>query len=168
MNRNTIVILISIFLVVVAGVSIFASKAPSTGTPATESSTPFVPRTLTNEAAATLPPQPVVEVPSAAQNTVKPVEGNDIAPAQGEIPAGQASAPVFTKALVAQHNTAQSCYTIVNGVVYDLTSWIKQHPGGSGAILRMCGVDGTAGFMNQHGGQGRPEAELAKYQIGTL
>jgi hypothetical protein len=36
------------------------------------------------------------------------------------------------------------------------------------AILSLCGKDGTVAFNAQHGGQGRPETELASFKIGTL
>ena len=74
----------------------------------------------------------------------------------------------YTMAQVKQHNTASSCYTAINGSVYDVTSWIKQHPGGAQAIISLCGIDGSAAFSAQHGGQSRPASELAAFKIGTL
>lgn len=74
----------------------------------------------------------------------------------------------FTMADVRARATSEQCYTVVNGNVYDLTAWIVKHPGGSRAILSLCGTDGTASFEGKHGGQGRPESELASYKIGTL
>ncbi len=74
----------------------------------------------------------------------------------------------FTMQEVAVHNTATSCYSVVNSSVYDLTSWIAKHPGGEAAIKRMCGVDGSAGFTKKHGGQDKPEAALASFKIGEL
>ncbi len=71
-------------------------------------------------------------------------------------------------AQVKQHNSASSCYTAINGSVYDVTSWINQHPGGASAILSLCGTDGSAAFDAQHGGQRRPESELASFKIGAL
>jgi cytochrome b involved in lipid metabolism len=67
---------------------------------------------------------------------------------------------------VAKHNSASSCWTVVNGSVYDVTSWINRHPGGAGAILSMCGTDASNAFDDQHGGQRRPEQELASFFIG--
>jgi hypothetical protein len=78
------------------------------------------------------------------------------------------TAGTYTMAQVAQHANASSCYTAINGSVYDLTSFVNQHPGGAGAILSLCGRDGTASFEAQHGGQRRPESELASLKIGTL
>ncbi len=69
---------------------------------------------------------------------------------------------------VASHKDANSCWTTINGNVYDVTSWIDQHPGGSQAILSLCGIDGSAAFNGQHGGQRRPEAELQSFIIGQL
>ncbi len=78
------------------------------------------------------------------------------------------TAGTYTLADIAKHNSPSSCYTAVSGGVYDLTPFINQHRGGSQAILSLCGIDGTAKFMAQHGGQGRPEQELASLKIGTL
>lgn len=69
---------------------------------------------------------------------------------------------------VRQHASSTSCWSVVAGGVYDLTSWISRHPGGSGAIKSMCGVDATAEFADQHGGQRQAEQVLAGYKIGFL
>lgn len=74
----------------------------------------------------------------------------------------------YTMTDVKTHNTSASCWTAVNGSVYDVTSWIGQHPGGAGAIKGMCGIDGSAAFNGQHGGQARPASELASFKIGIL
>jgi len=74
----------------------------------------------------------------------------------------------ITLATLAQHATAVDCWSAIKGDVYDLTSWIAQHPGGAGPIESMCGVDATTAFNNQHAGQVKPEAALAKYKIGSL
>lgn len=71
---------------------------------------------------------------------------------------------------VAQHDSADDCWTIIRGDVYDITSYIKQHPGGS-VITQACGVDGTTAF-NTQGGEGShsPTAEelLKSFKVGTL
>jgi cytochrome b involved in lipid metabolism len=78
------------------------------------------------------------------------------------------TAKTYTMADVAKHADSSSCWTVVNNGVYDVTSFISGHPGGSGAILSLCGHDGTAGFEDQHGGQRRPTNELASLKIGDL
>lgn len=93
---------------------------------------------------------------------------NTTAPSSsGTAPAG---AKTYTSAEVAAHNTSSSCWTIINGNVYDLTAWIFQHPGGEGAILSICGVDGTQAFEGQHGRprDTRPKQLLAGFKVGTL
>lgn len=79
-----------------------------------------------------------------------------------------ASGSTFALTEVAQHATADDCWSVVNGTVYDLTQWINEHPGGSGPVESMCGIDATTAFNNQHNGQGEPEAALANFQIGTV
>jgi cytochrome b involved in lipid metabolism len=76
-------------------------------------------------------------------------------------------APSYTPAEVAAHNTAASCYTVINGKVYDLTLWVNVHPGGKPAILSLCGTDGTAKFMNKHKGAQKQMDILARFYIGT-
>ncbi|NDF42728.1 MAG: cytochrome b5 domain-containing protein [Actinobacteria bacterium] len=66
------------------------------------------------------------------------------------------------------HKDSTSCWSAIDGNVYDLTSWITQHPGGAGVIKGMCGKDGTAAYNSQHRGQGRPASELARFKIGSL
>lgn len=78
------------------------------------------------------------------------------------------SVTAFTMTQVSSHNSAASCYTQVDGVVYDVTSYVSKHPGGQTAIKSICGVDGTAAFSGQHGGQGKPSSVLAQFKIGVI
>ncbi|WKZ28603.1 MAG: cytochrome b5-like heme/steroid binding domain-containing protein [Patescibacteria group bacterium] len=77
-------------------------------------------------------------------------------------------AKTYTMAEVAAHAGAASCWSAINGSVYDLTSWIGKHPGGESAILSLCGRDGSATFNNQHGGSALQENRLASFKIGAL
>lgn len=79
-----------------------------------------------------------------------------------------AVASSYTLAQVAVHASASSCWSVIDGAVYDLTPWIRQHPGGERAILGICGIDGSAAFNGQHGGQSRPAAALVNFKIGAL
>lgn len=74
----------------------------------------------------------------------------------------------FTLADLSSHSSKDSCYSAVNGNVYDLTNWIDAHPGGEKAILSICGKDGSGAFSKKHGGQMKPEQELAKMKIGII
>lgn len=74
----------------------------------------------------------------------------------------------FTMQEVALHADTTSCYSVVNGSVYDLTTWIPKHPGGERAIKSICGKDGTDGFNGKHGGKPQQESTLASFKIGEL
>jgi cytochrome b involved in lipid metabolism len=95
------------------------------------------------------------------------IKGTDTtsAPHESLNPGGGIS---YAMADVAKHADRTSCWTAINGNVYDVTSWIDQHPGGPEAILFICGKDGSAAFNDQHGGQRRPAQELAGFLIGSL
>jgi cytochrome b involved in lipid metabolism len=75
---------------------------------------------------------------------------------------------IYAMSEVASHSNEQSCWTTVNGNVYDVTSWISKHPGGAKAILSLCGKDGSAAFSGKHGGQDQPEETLQTFLIGKL
>ncbi len=75
---------------------------------------------------------------------------------------------VFTSADIAKHATPEDCWASVSGGVYDLTTWVDRHPGGSGAIKLLCGTDATAKFTKQHGGSGAAKSALGLLKIGTL
>jgi cytochrome b involved in lipid metabolism len=79
-----------------------------------------------------------------------------------------ATVDAYTLAQLATHNSSASCYSAINGSVYDLTSFVSHHPGGAAAIKSLCGVDGTAAYNGQHGGSRRPANELASLKIGVL
>lgn len=70
-----------------------------------------------------------------------------------------------------KHNSNQSCWLLISGKIYDVTSYINSHPGGSQAITFSCGQDATEAF-NTQGGQGSHSksatAMLADFYIGDL
>lgn len=72
----------------------------------------------------------------------------------------------FTQAQVEANSSSAKCWSIINDNVYDLTKWIKSHPGGQTAITFICGKDGTDAFLAQHRGQPSPFSRLASFYIG--
>ncbi len=74
----------------------------------------------------------------------------------------------YTMAKVKENNSASSCWSVINGNVYNLTQWINSHPGGPSVIRGLCGVDGTSSFNGKHRGQGNPTTTLASYLLGPL
>lgn len=69
---------------------------------------------------------------------------------------------------VAAHNTKSDCWTVIDGMVYDLTSYIPVHKGGPLPLESICGKDGTNAFSGQHSGEQRPAMDLSALAVGPL
>ena len=74
---------------------------------------------------------------------------------------------IITWKEVSSHNTRDSCYIVINGLVYDVTEWLSKHPGGELVILNMCGVDCTDVFNAYHSTEIRDKM-LSPYHIGHV
>ncbi|MEN8253081.1 MAG: cytochrome b5-like heme/steroid binding domain-containing protein [Patescibacteria group bacterium] len=72
---------------------------------------------------------------------------------------------------VAQHNSAQDCWIIVEDKVYDLSNFANKHLGGIQVITNICGSDGTNVF-NTRGDRGPHPAsakeKLSEFLVGEL
>lgn len=85
----------------------------------------------------------------------------------------ESSSDTFTATQVATHNTEDDCWTIIDGNVYDITSYIPRHPGGD-EILRACGEDGSSLFNQRQTsdgesvGSGTPHSSSATSQLESL
>ena len=80
----------------------------------------------------------------------------------------QAATKTYTLAQIKAHKSASNCWSAVNGKVYNLTTWVKKHPGGASVIKSMCGRDASAAYKSQHGTAARPAKSLIPYKIGNL
>ena len=69
---------------------------------------------------------------------------------------------------VARRNSPDECWTVVEGVVYDMTTFIARHPAGASDIKEMCGEDASEDFLGEHEGQGEPEKWLGTLRIGVV
>lgn len=89
---------------------------------------------------------------------------------EGSDEAGGAAEPAGSVAMdeVEENDSADSCWTVIDGTVYDVTEWVGQHPGGSAAIEQLCGTDGTEEFQGQHSGDSGPEDQLSEFAVGEL
>lgn len=78
--------------------------------------------------------------------------------------------PTFTPAEVESHNNAMSCYITLGRNVYDVTDFVRDHPGGGDLILDHAGKD-VAGIMKDEISHEHTEAAyeiLMDYHIGFL
>ena len=60
---------------------------------------------------------------------------------------------------IAKHNTVDSLWLVVSGKIYDVTTFIDEHPGGPEVFLELAGKDATDDFMSISNHLGNPELE---------
>jgi len=81
------------------------------------------------------------------------------------------TAQTYTAQDLQTHNLRTDCWLVIHQNVYDVTTYIDQHPGGARRIIPYCGADATTAFDTK-GGEGWHSALakqiLARYQIGTF
>ena len=68
---------------------------------------------------------------------------------------------------VERHNTAGDAWVVLRGVVYDMTPYLRYHPGGLDSIASVAGTDGTATFDFYHKWVNHA-AFLEKCRVGVL
>lgn len=72
----------------------------------------------------------------------------------------------ISAAELAKHATAEDCWIVVRGKVYDTNSYLNDHPGGADSITMWAGQDSTEDFEAIHSPNGW--TILEKYYIGEL
>jgi hypothetical protein len=106
---------------------------------------------------------PVPSAPSGTPPTTA-APGGSVSPTSTT--AGTAT---FSLTEIAQHASAASCWLLVSGAVYDVTEYLRRHPGGGGLVTPWCGKEATLAFATEDGrGEHSPRAYalLADYYIG--
>ncbi|CAO3676476.1 unnamed protein product [Umbelopsis ramanniana] len=73
----------------------------------------------------------------------------------------------FTVEQVAEHNSENDCWIIVHDKVYDVTKFLKEHPGGKKVLLKASGTDATKQFDAFHN-KGVLDQYGPGLQIGTI
>jgi cytochrome b involved in lipid metabolism len=97
--------------------------------------------------------------PTASYSNPATLTGSSSSPAPNTS-AGQ----TYTATQVASHNSPNSCWLVINNQIYDVTSYIPNHPGGP-QIAQGCGQDITSYMQNSH----RPvDYMLPQFLIGTV
>ncbi|KAL3636192.1 Cytochrome b5 isoform A [Castilleja foliolosa] len=67
----------------------------------------------------------------------------------------------------AQHNTNDDCWVVIDGKVYDVSSYLDEHPGGDDVLLSSAGTDATEGF--EDAGHSKTARDLLEqFFIGEL
>ena len=92
----------------------------------------------------------------------------DSIPNEAEVaPIAAAPSPHLTRAEVAQHDSRDSAWLIIDDGVYDVTTFSGSHPGGAAILLSMAGQDATAEFDAFHE-RDAVEKLLAGLRVGSL
>ena len=65
---------------------------------------------------------------------------------------------IYTLEEVAKHNTVDDCWVVVDGKIYDVTTFLPEHPGGKKVVVQASGKDATQKFNALH-----DKSVLAKY-----
>ncbi|KAK4052593.1 fatty acid alpha-hydroxylase [Microbotryomycetes sp. JL221] len=71
---------------------------------------------------------------------------------------------------VAQHSRASDCWVVHDNKVYDVTKFVKDHPGGDDLILQYAGRDITSAMADpvEHSHSDSAYALLQEYQVGIV
>uniref|UniRef100_A0A1I8GH37 Cytochrome b5 heme-binding domain-containing protein n=1 Tax=Macrostomum lignano TaxID=282301 RepID=A0A1I8GH37_9PLAT len=75
--------------------------------------------------------------------------------------------PVYSREQVSWHANSESCWIVIDNLVYDVTEFLKQHPGGAEVLLENAGADCTEAFKDT-GHSGAARQQLANYLVGRL
>jgi cytochrome b involved in lipid metabolism len=77
------------------------------------------------------------------------------------------SAKTYTFEEVSSHNTRDDIWIIYNGKVYDVTTYLDEHPGGEEVIIDCAGGDATDAF-DDIGHSDDAHAQLESLFVGDL
>lgn len=107
---------------------------------------------------------PAVVQSSEVIDTDKLVAGDPNDPAAAGIPLPRS----LEIEEVQEHASPTDCHTIIRGGVYNITSFLEQHPEGKMNTENTCGMDSTVLFESQYGGLPAEEEQLKNLFVGLL
>lgn len=77
---------------------------------------------------------------------------------------------VYSLTQVSKHDNESSAWVVIEGYVYDVTTFLAEHPGGKEIVLSHLGTDATQAFTNDalHAHSDTAFSILARYRVGVL
>lgn len=72
---------------------------------------------------------------------------------------------------VARHAVADDCWMVINGVVYDITSYLPEHPSNPRIVVPWCGKEASDAYRTKTRGRAHSveaDALLNNYRIGVV
>jgi hypothetical protein len=81
-----------------------------------------------------------------SEHIVSSCQIQPITPISGHSSKPKKKLPSYSWKEISTHCTAESCWLVVRGKVYDVTSFLEKHPGSPQAILKHAGTDATVDF----------------------
>lgn len=73
----------------------------------------------------------------------------------------------YTAKEVAAHNTSADAWMIIHGQVYNVTNYLRDHPGGADLLIDVAGKDASEEFDNAGHSEDASEI-MASYRVGKL
>jgi len=121
----------------------------------------------------------IISIASAAEESliIKEDVGKEteapVAPKEQTAGTAATEQKILTAALVATHGSSRDCWMIIGGKVYDVTSYLKEHPGGASVMTPYCGKDGTKAFATKDKAIPKPHSGFAEglldaYYVGFV
>jgi len=74
---------------------------------------------------------------------------------------------LYSKDEVAKHNSDDDCWIVLHGLVYNVTDFLFEHPGGGDLIVDEAGTDASQPYDEQ-GHTEEAQEMLEDYLIGKL
>ena len=69
---------------------------------------------------------------------------------------------------VEKHSSIDNCWFVIDGLVYDVTAYANEHPGGVSTIAEYCGQDATKAYNAERKHGARAKVDLSGLEIGVL
>jgi cytochrome b involved in lipid metabolism len=77
----------------------------------------------------------------------------------------------YSQTVVAGHNSRDDCWMIIDGMIYDVSTYLPKHPSAPEIVIAWCGREATKAYQTKT--IGRPHSShagriLSGYRIGRL